>query len=77
MIAGRKVRNLVGWPALRLSAGADRCVDCGRCPETCPMSLDVRGMVREGRMENTECILCGGCVDACPEGAARHAWTEG
>jgi len=38
------------------------------------MSLDVRGMVRDRRMESTECILCGECVDACPEGAVGYAW---
>jgi len=74
MIAGRKVRNLVGWPALHLVADTDRCKDCGRCSKACPMGLDVRGMVREGRMENTECILCGECVDTCPEGAVGYAW---
>ena len=74
LIVGRKVRNLVGWPALRLAAAPERCVDCGRCSQVCPMSLGVRGMVREGRMENTECILCGECVDTCPEGAVRYAW---
>lgn len=74
LIIGRKIRNLVGWPALRLAADAERCVDCGRCSETCPMSLDVRGMVREGKMEDAECILCGGCVDTCPQDAVRYAW---
>jgi len=74
LIVGRKTRNLVRWPALHLAAAPDRCVDCGRCSRACPMSLDVRGMVREGQMENAECILCGGCVDACPEGAVGYAW---
>ncbi|HOI13455.1 MAG TPA: 4Fe-4S binding protein [Methanoculleus sp.] len=74
LIIGRKIRNLVGWPALHLAAAPDRCVDCGKCSQACPMSLDVRGMVREGKMENAECILCGGCVDTCPEGAVGYAW---
>ncbi|WP_292518019.1 4Fe-4S binding protein [Methanoculleus sp.] len=74
LIIGRKIRNLAGWPALRLAADAGRCVDCGKCSEICPMSLDVRSMVREGRMEHAECILCGECLDACPEGAVRYAW---
>ena len=77
MIAGRKARNLVKWPALHLAAAPDRCTGCAACSRGCPMSLDVPGMVREGRMEQTECILCGECVDACPEGALRYAWAEG
>jgi polyferredoxin len=74
LILGRKVRNLVRWPALRLAADADNCKDCGRCSKACPMSLDVPAMVRDGRMEQTECILCGECVDTCPAGAVRYAW---
>jgi len=72
MIIGRKIRNLVGWPALRLSADGSRCTDCRRCSTSCPMSLDVSDMVRRGRMEDAECILCGSCVDACPKGAIRY-----
>ncbi len=68
MIAGRKIRNAVGWPALRLAADAGRCIDCKRCSKACPMGLDVHGMVREGQMESTECILCAACADTCPEG---------
>jgi len=75
MIAGRKIRNLGGWPALHLAAALDRCIDCAACSMACPMSLDVRGMVRRERMGNTECILCASCVDACPKGAVRYAWT--
>jgi ferredoxin-type protein NapH len=31
MIIGRNIKNLVGWPALRLVADGNRCTDCGRC----------------------------------------------
>lgn len=75
MIIGRKVRNLIRWPALHLSADAGRCTDCKKCSESCPMGLDVNIMVRQGRMENTECILCGSCVDVCQKQAIRYAWT--
>jgi ferredoxin-type protein NapH len=72
MILGRKIRNRFGWPALQLSADASRCIDCKKCSKTCPMGLDVHGMVRQGEMENAECILCAGCADTCPEGAIRY-----
>jgi polyferredoxin len=76
MITGRKIRNLVGWPALQLDADASRCIDCKRCSKECPMGLDVNGMVRKGEMESPDCICCASCADACPEHAISYAWTE-
>jgi polyferredoxin len=72
MIAGRKIRNLLGWPALGLSADATRCIDCNRCTKECPMGLDVHGMVHDEKMENAECILCASCADSCPKGAITY-----
>lgn len=75
MIIGRKIRNLIRWPALHLSADAGRCTDCKKCLERCPMGLDVNIMVRQGSMENTECILCGCCVDVCQKHVIRYVLT--
>jgi hypothetical protein len=36
IILGRKLRNLVGWPSLRLVASSDLCRDC----QTCTILLD-------------------------------------
>ncbi len=69
MIIGRKIRNLVRWPALGLSADPARCIDCGKCSKACPMGLDVNGMVKQGDMETPECIVCASCADTCPKGA--------
>lgn len=77
MILGRKLRNTVAWPALRLVAVPDLCADCKTCTAHCPMSLDVNGMVRTGSMENSECILCGTCVDGCPKHALRYSFSSG
>lgn len=74
MITGRKIRNIIGWPALQLSADASRCIDCNRCSRECPMGLDVHAMVRKVKMENAECILCASCADACPKGAITYGW---
>jgi polyferredoxin len=73
LIIGRKIRNLILWPALHLSADANRCTDCRRCSRICPMGLDVNAMVRQRSMENTDCILCGACVDGCQERVIRYA----
>ena len=72
MIAGRKIRNLVQWPALGLAADASRCIDCGKCSKECPMGLDVHGMVKNGDMETPECILCASCADICPKSAITY-----
>ncbi|HPD76571.1 MAG TPA: 4Fe-4S binding protein [Methanoregulaceae archaeon] len=76
LMIGRKIRNLAGWPALRISANASRCIDCMKCSKECPMSLDVNGMVRKNEMENADCILCGACMDTCPKGAITFSWME-
>lgn len=76
MVAGRKIRNLAGWPALQLSADADLCIDCTTCSKKCPMGLDVHTMVREGKMENPDCILCATCADVCPEGVIHFSVTR-
>lgn len=73
VIVGRKIRNLIRWPALHLSADTGLCTDCKICSKNCPMGLDVNIMVRQGNMENTECILCGSCVDVCPKQAISYA----
>ena len=77
MILGRKLRNLLPWPALRLQAAPDKCRDCLSCTAGCPMSLDVHSMVVTNRMENDECILCGTCVDNCSQSAIRYSFTSG
>lgn len=77
MILGRKLRNPLPWPALRLQAEPDKCRDCLRCNAGCPMSLDVHGMVTANRMENDECILCGSCVDTCSHAVIKFSFSAG
>ena len=76
MILGRKLRNLGGWPALRLKAETSRCINCKRCTQNCPMSLDVNGLVQKGAMEHGECVLCGTCVDVCPKDVIHYAFSK-
>jgi polyferredoxin len=75
MILGRRVRNAVNWPALRLEADPAACKSCLRCTRTCPTGLDVHAMVQRADMENSECILCGNCVDGCTRNAIRFSFS--
>jgi polyferredoxin len=77
MIIGRKIRNLVKFPALRLKVVKDKCIDCKSCTDNCPMSLDVNGMVKQGAIENSECILCGNCIDVCPQDVIKYSFGSG
>ena len=77
MILGRKLRNVFGWPALRLTAVTDDCISCKRCTRDCSMSLDVNAMVQARSMENSECILCGTCVDVCPKNVIHYSYNSG
>jgi polyferredoxin len=77
MLIGRWIRNRVGWPSLRLAADASACTNCKLCSKSCPMSLDVNGMVQSAHMENSECILCGTCVDNCAKRAIRFRFSSG
>lgn len=77
MMIGRKIRNAVGWPSLRLKASPSVCGGCGTCTRGCPMSLEVSQMVQSGSMENSECILCGTCVDNCPKRAISYCFSAG
>ena len=77
MIIGRKIRNTVRWPSLRLRADSERCVACKKCNKACPMSLDVQSMVAGPSMENAECILCGSCVDTCPNQVIEYTFSAG
>jgi polyferredoxin len=76
MIIGRRVRNLFGWPSLRLEARNEDCIKCGRCTRSCPMSIGVMEGVRSRRLETTDCVLCGSCVDNCPKDVIRYTFAR-
>jgi len=74
MIIGRKIRNLVGGPALHLVAEKTKCIQCKRCTKECPMSIDVMALVQRADMEHSDCALCGTCVDGCPKDVIHFAF---
>lgn len=77
MIIGRKLRNLLKTPALKLQSEPEKCIDCQSCSRACPMSLDVHTMVKNPNMEHSECILCGNCVDTCAKKVIAYKFSKG
>ncbi len=77
MILGGKLRNLFGWPSLRLVADSGACRDCGACSKSCPMSIDVNALVKAGDPRCSDCILCASCADGCPRNVIRLTFHSG
>jgi len=76
MIIGTKLSGLLRLPRLRLKSTKDSCISCNQCNKKCPMSLDVKAMVENVNMKNSECILCGECVDICPKSAISYCFSD-
>ena len=75
MIMGYKFGRLLHLPQLKIKAQRESCVGCGACSKVCPMSVDVKKLVKDGssgagnlgELRTAECILCGECISACPK----------
>ena len=53
---------------LRIKCNHNKCINCKKCIENCPMNVDMLNDSRK-RKNGTECILCGKCIKECPKGA--------
>ena len=67
MVIGTNIASWLKIPRLHLNSDKAKCINCKKCSEKCPMSLDVMYMVENEKMANSECILCGECIDSCPK----------
>ncbi len=76
MVIGSSIGRFLHLPQLHLEADKDKCISCGKCSRACPMGLDVKKLVAEGRnAECTECIQCGACIDECPKSVLKYQFT--
>jgi len=67
MIIGQKIGDFLKLRSYKLVTTDQVCIACGRCTKSCPMSLDVEGMVLNSNVNHSECISCSKCVNACPK----------
>jgi len=73
MVIGSTVGRWLHIPQLHIEAKKEDCISCGKCNTICPMGLDVKTLVAEGKTAScTECIRCGACVDGCPKKALEY-----
>ncbi len=55
---------------LRIKCDHDKCIECKKCINSCPMNVDMLDDSRK-RKNGTECILCFNCVKECPKNALK------
>ena len=65
--AGQLVGRILHLPQMRIKSKPESCIDCKKCNNKCPMSIDVNAAVKTGSVKSYDCILCGECVDVCPK----------
>ncbi|MCX7747736.1 MAG: 4Fe-4S binding protein [Clostridia bacterium] len=73
MVLGSKLKSRMKYPSLKLSADREKCTDCGLCNKKCPMSINVKEMIKRDPVEDSECILCGECIDSCPKKVIKYS----
>ena len=77
MVIGSTAGRFLHLPQLHIEADREACIACGQCSKSCPMGLNVKEMVSEGKNAGcTECIQCGACIDACPKKVLKYRLTR-
>ena len=74
MVIGTRIKHILGYPSLQLTADKSQCIECGTCTRNCPSGLLVQEMVLSGNMLQNECIHCATCIDVCPKSVIRLKW---
>jgi polyferredoxin len=52
---------------IKIKPSGNKCIKCGKCNEVCPMDIDIKKYIGNGRkVSSTECIYCRNCINICP-----------
>ncbi len=74
LMAGTLIGRMLKTPQLKVKTVNSECIECKRCNNKCPMSIDVLEYVKKGKINSLNCILCGECVDICPKKVLSIKW---
>jgi ferredoxin-type protein NapH len=51
----------------KINTNNTKCVQCNKCNEICPMSIDIKSKAINGKIvQDIRCVGCGHCIDECP-----------
>lgn len=51
----------------KITTANTKCIQCNRCSNACPMSIDIKSCAVDGiDVKNIRCVGCGHCIDECP-----------
>jgi len=51
----------------KIKPSGNKCIKCGKCNDVCPMDVDVRKYIENGKkVTSTECVFCRNCINICP-----------
>jgi len=57
---------------VKINPTGNKCIKCGKCNEVCPMDVDVRKYIENGKkILSTECVFCRNCINICPVKAIK------
>lgn len=74
LVAGTALGRLLRLPQLGVKSNPELCIECKKCNDKCPMSIDVISYVIEGKVKSYDCITCGECIDTCPKKVLGLKW---
>jgi len=58
----------------KITTDNTKCVQCNKCNDACPMSIDIKGKAANGIfVQDIKCVGCGHCVDECPTKNLRYS----
>jgi hypothetical protein len=76
LTGGYLLGKVLHLPQLGMKTNPSACIDCKKCNQKCPMSIDVNKEIKAGEIKSSDCILCGECADTCPKKVLTYGFRK-